>query len=224
MVKNLLNNPEISISPLVEFVFASERKKASIIRDQKNPSDFIVARYRSARSAFSRYFINGFDKDTLISVIEKLQSKTIGTDWAKNDRLNSIVALRHFLQLEFPFENLKCTFIKPEHKSYSLEGVDVIVSPDLILKWDANGKTNVGAIKFNIKKQSLTLQKGGLTASVIYDYMLQIASPDWNVSKEYCFCLDVMSERLFSPSMVEENITVAKEACLEIKKLWTQAS
>jgi hypothetical protein len=58
MEKIIKSTPEISISPLVEFVFASERKKASIIRDQKNPSGFIVARYRTARSAFSKYFIN----------------------------------------------------------------------------------------------------------------------------------------------------------------------
>lgn len=224
MEKIIKSTPEISISPLVEFVFASERKKASIIRDQKNPSDFIVARYRTARSAFSKYFINDFDKDTLINVIERLQNNATGTEWAKNDRQNSVVALRHFLQFEFPFKNLKCTFVRPEHKSYAIEGVDVIVSPDLILQWEDNGKTQVGAIKFNIKKQSLTLQKGGLTATVIYDYLKQISSSNVIVNKDYCFCIDVMSERIFSPNRIEDNIIVAKEACLEIKRLWTLPS
>jgi len=82
----------------------------------------------------------------------------------------------------------------------------------------------VGAIKFNIKKQCLTLQKGSLTATLIYDYLNKVASPDWKIDKDYCFCLDVMSERLFSPSRIDENIIVAKEACLEIKRLWLQTN
>jgi len=218
------NFPEISISPLVEFAFASERKKASIIKAQKYPSSFIVGRYSSARSAFSKYFKNGFDKEVLIQAIERLQNKTEGTDWAKNNRSNSILALGHFFKLEFPFQNLKCTFVKPDHKAYELEGVNVIVSPDLIIQWELNGITSVGAIKFNIKKQCLTLQKGGLTATLIFDYLKKVASPDWQIDKSYCFCLDVMSERLYSPTRIEENIMAAKEACIEVKKLWTQAS
>jgi hypothetical protein len=173
---------------------------------------------------FRSGLINDFDIETLINAIEKLQNNATGTEWAKNDRQNSVVALRHFLQFEFPFKNLKCTFFRPEYKSYEIEGVDVIVSPDLILQWEDNGNTQVGAIKFNIKKHSLTFQKGGLTATVIYDYLKQILSPDVIVNKDYCFCIDVMSERIFTPNKIEDNIIVAKEACLEIKRLWTLPS
>lgn len=216
--------PEISISPLVEFIFASDRKKTSIIKAQKNPSSFIVGRYRSARSAFSKYFKNDFDKEVLIETIERLQNKTEGTSWAKNDRSNSILALVHFFKLNFPFQDLKCTFVKPDHKTYELEGINVIVSPDLIIQWKTDGVTYVGAIKFYIKKQNLTYQKGGLTATLIYDYLKKVSLPEWQIDMNYCFCLDVMNERLFSPTMIEENIIAVKDACLEIKRLWGQVN
>lgn len=131
--------PEISLNPLVEYVYASSKRKMTILKSQKHPSSFIVARYRTARAAFSDFFKQGYDINILIRAIEKLQNKETLSDWSTTDKHNSIYALNKFLEIKFPFVNLKCNFRKPSLKSYSVKGVNIIVAPDLILEWEQNG-------------------------------------------------------------------------------------
>lgn len=216
-------NPQISINPLVEYIFAFDRRKQSIVRDQKKPITTIVARYRTSRSAFSKYIINGFDKDILAKAIVRLQEREAITDWQISDKQNSITALHKFLEIEFPFEKLKCTFARTKIKHHILEGVTVIISPDLILTWEGDGKQYIGAVKFQIKKKRMTLQEGCLSASLITNY-LETNYPDHIVSHNYCMCVDAMQARIFYPLNYEENISKAEKACMEIADKWTRVA
>jgi hypothetical protein len=214
-------HPEISINPLAEYVGASERRKRAILRQQKYPSDFIVARYRTARAAFSNYFKDGYDQNVLIRAIERLQGKKPTSDWSRNDTVNSIEALRRFLSIEIPFKSLKCRFSKPDIKAYNINGVSVIVSPDLMLEWEVEGQKYVGAIKFYIKKKDLTLQQGRLSASLIADFMRRTNSEETTVSKRHCVCVDVMNQRIFAaPGNIIEDMNSISDACYEINTLW----
>lgn len=214
-------SPEISINPLAEYVGASERRKRAILRQQKYPSDFIVARYRTARAAFSNYFKDGYDQNVLIRAIERLQGKKPTSDWSRNDTVNSIEALRRFLSLEIPFKSLKCRFSKSDIKAYSINGVSVVVSPDLLLEWEVEGQKHVGAIKFYIKKKDLTLQQGRLSASLLADFMQHTHSEETTVSKRHCVCVDVMNQRIFAaPTDIREEMSLVSDACHEIVMLW----
>ncbi len=214
-------SPEISINPLAEYVGASERRKRAILRQQKYPSDFIVARYRTARAAFSNYFKDGYDQNILIRAIERLQGKKPTSDWSRNDTVNSIEALRRFLSIEIPFKSLKCRFSKPDIKEYNINGVSVIVAPDLLLEWEVEGQKYVGAIKFYIKKKDLTLQQGRLSASLLADFMRRTNSEETTVSKRHCVCVDVMNQRIFAaPGNIIEDMNSISDACYEINTLW----
>lgn len=215
------SNPEISINPLIEYISASERRKRSIIKQQKNPSDFIIARYRTARSAFANYFKKDYDNSILITAIERLQSRKQTSDWTRNDTSNSIEALRHFLAIEFPFKLLKCRFVKPGVKTYSINGVEIIVAPDLLLEWEIDGQKYSGAIKFYIKKKNLTYQQGRINASLIADFMKRTSPEGVNISPEHCICVDVMNQRVFPASSdISEDMAVVSDACNEIHTLW----
>lgn len=215
------SSPEISINPLVEYVGASERRKHSIVRQQKNPSDFIIARYRTARSAFANYFKNGYDKGVLVNAIERLQHREQKSDWTRNDTANSIEALRQFLSIEFPFSSLKCRFVKPDIKAYIINGVEVIIAPDLLLEWEVDGQKYAGAIKFYIKKKSLTLQQGRMNASIIADFLRRTSPKGVVISAQHCICVDVMNQRVFpAPGDISEDMTLVSDACHEIYTLW----
>lgn len=218
------NNPKISINPLVEYIHASERRRHTIIKQQKNPSDFIIARYRTARAAISSYFTSDFNKEVLLKAINRLQSKAQTSDWSKNDTANSIEALRRFLAIEFPFKSLKCHFAKPSIKSYTIRGVDIIISPDLILEWEVNNKKYFGSIKFYIKKKNLTLQEGRISSSILAYFAKKISSKDVFVSNKHCICIDVMNSRIFSaPENIVDDITLVSDACEEIRTTWLSA-
>ena len=47
-----VGTPTMSINQMAEFVAASERGKRAIVRKQKHPSTFRVARYATARASF----------------------------------------------------------------------------------------------------------------------------------------------------------------------------
>lgn len=217
--------PEISINPLVEYIGASERRRRSIIKQQKYPSDFITARYRTARAAFAKYFQNGFDTQVLISAIERLQSKTQTSDWTRNDTRNSIRALRNFLELQFPFKNLKCRFGKPATKAYLINGVAVKVAPDLLLEWELNGQRFMGAIKFYIKQKALTYEQGHINTSLLADFLRNtVTTKGVLISKQHCLCIDVMGQRIFSaPANIKDDMSLISDACDEIRRAWLAA-
>ena len=200
--------PKISINPLVEYIGASERRKHSIIKQQKNPSDFIIARYRTARFAFAKYFKNGYDATVIINAIDRLQHKENKSTWTRNDTKNSIEALRNFLQLNFPFKDLKCRF----------------VTPDLLLEWEKDGKKFVGAIKFYIKKKPLSHHEGFINASLIADFLKSTVSEEVEISKMHCICIDIMNPRIFTaPKNSDEYMDLVTNACEQIRSNWLVA-
>lgn len=214
-------NPKISMNPLVEYVGASEKRRWSIIRQQKYPSGFIIGRYRMARTAFADFFKDGFDVQVLERALGRLRTREPKSDWTRNDTRNSVAALRSFLEMEFPFRSLKCRFAKPEVKAYTISGVEVVVAPDLLLEWEQEGGVYAGAVKFYIKKKPLSLQEGNLAASLLADFMKCTAAGGKVVSEAHCMCIDVMGKRIFTAAgHISEDMEALAGACDEIRDHW----
>lgn len=216
---------KISINPLCEFVFASDRKKASIVRNQKQPSTFKVARYRTAKNRMTKSIKNGFSHDEILSGIKKLRAKTCTTEFQESDRKASIEALRLFLELQFPkgFGDLKCTFHAVTQKSVVVDGVLITISPDLVLRWEKDGQKYIGGIKFHISKSNtFDYDKASFAAGLIELYLKDsIAEPDEIVDRKYCLCVDVFSTRVCSTPYDRKGFTTKlEESCHEIKSLW----
>ena len=70
-----LNTPRVSINPLIAFVTATERRKKSIVKEQKKPSVFKVAPYATARAAMKKYVKGGFEKECILDALQTLQSR-----------------------------------------------------------------------------------------------------------------------------------------------------
>lgn len=214
-------NPEISISPLVEYINASDKRKRTIIKQQQNPPSIIVARYRSVRSTFAIFLKNNYDKKFILEAIKKFQNKETITKWQQSDKENSIKALRQFINLEFPFQSLKCHFAKPSCKQYIVNGVNLIVSPDLVLSWEIDGVKYAGAIKFYIKQKALSLQDGQLATSILVDFMKNSSGNEVVIDEKYCLYVDVMNERVFSAlNTTKDHLNKVSDACDEIRSLW----
>ena len=152
-----MNNFTISLNPIAVFTTATPVKKRSIVKQQLNPSKFLIARYKTARSRMLKSIKNGLSEEEIITGIALLRSKVPVSDFHRSDIINSIEALRSFLKLKFPteFKSIKCSFPKADIKVISLVGVDILVAPDLILKWSRDGKAYIGGIKFHISKSSV---------------------------------------------------------------------
>jgi len=220
-----MKSVEISLNPLAEFVFASDRKRDSIIRRQKKPLKIMVARYTTARARMKKFFKEGFSKEVIAKGIDVLQGRLPVTDFQKSDRKNSIEALRKFLKLQFPndFQNLKCSFSTKRNKHMLVNGVRVRVAPDLILRGVKNGRPFIGGIKFHISKgQQFTREEALFAATALKLFLInQIATEEEIVNPKYCLSVDVFGERI-TPA-IENHIKIKKQielACEDIITRW----
>ena len=55
----------VSITPLIAFVEATDRRKISIVKGQKKPSIFKVAPYATARVAMKNYVKGDFNEEAI---------------------------------------------------------------------------------------------------------------------------------------------------------------
>lgn len=218
---------EISVNPLAEYVTATIGRKRTIIKQQKNPPAFIIVRYATAKARMKRFFKNGFSNNEIINGIQFLQGKITLTDFQKNDRQNSIEALRMFLQLQFPddFKNLKCSFLSIKKKDFLMEEVRVKVAPDVVLKGEKNGIPFIGGIKFHISKGQTFDKDSSLCAATAVKLFLinEVANNGEVVDPNYCLSIDVFGDRITKAP--KNHIEVEKklmDACNEIKSLWSK--
>lgn len=221
------STPEVSISCLLDFFVASDIRKKSIIRAQKQPSTIKVAPYQTARAAVRSYVKSGYDIGCIDDAVTRLQQRVRPSAWSRNNVANSIEALRHFVELNFPtrFVKIKCSFLKPNSKDCMLFGVIIIVAPDLIMRWEENGRKIIGAVKFRFAKKHLDYSAGVHAASLLAHYLKKsVVEQDETVDLSHCLYVDVMADTIYpAPSDYTQYVGNIGEACTEYGLLWNVA-
>ena len=221
------HTPRVSINPLIEFMSASDRRKLRIVKDQKFPSTIRVAPYSIARYAIRNFVKEDFDYHRLIAAIEKLQKRDQSTQWRRQDTSNSIIALRHFMDMNFPTQmsRIKCTFAKSVIKDCYMNDVLVTISPDLIMKWEIDGIKYIGAVKFRLSQKPIDYSSGRNAAALLAHYLeTSIAQSDEVVDNKHCLFVDVFAENVI-PAPQDKSVSIKEisKACDEYSKLWRAA-
>lgn len=221
------HTPRVSINPLIEFMSASDRRKLRIVKDQKFPSTIRVAPYSIARYAIRNFVKEDFDYHRLIAAIEKLQKRDQSTQWRKQDTSNSINALRHFMDMNFPTQlsRIKCTFAKYVIKDCYIDDVLITISPDLIMRWEIDGVKYIGAVKFRLSQKRLDFSGGHNAATLISHYLkTTVAQEDEIVDLSHCLYVDIFSENIYrAMGDLTHPIEEIRKACKEYSKLWMVA-
>jgi hypothetical protein len=215
---------DISINPLAEFIQASSRRKRSIVKQQLNPPTVMVARYRTARSHIRKSVMNGFSPQEIVAGVSVLQKRQPKTKFAQSDIKNSIEALRFFLDIKFPEmkDLISCHFYKSDKKSFELSGVNIIVAPDLILRYKKNGIDYLGGIKFHISKDKSFSYKGAQVAAYGIMSLIEkeVVKKGEIVDPMLCLSIDVFGQRVMNALNIKADIPERVEnACEEIKAI-----
>jgi hypothetical protein len=221
---------QISVNQFAEFTKGSEAKKKSIIRQQKNPPTVMVARYALAKARIKKAIERRGDINPILEGIEQLKSKKPETDWQVNDRKVSLEAMERFVRMKLPeilkdmddFEILK----KFEFKSFIFSGVNILVSPDVIVRGSINGKKYIGALKLHVSKSgAFDPEQSKYVATCIYNYLKSmVRDEDVIVLPQLCFSLDVFADTIISaPSNINYINIKIDEYCKQIIKLWDAA-
>jgi len=221
---------KISVNQLADFTKGSDARRKSIIRQQKNPPKVIVARYGMAKSRIRKSISALGDMQPILNGISELKNRVPSSDWQANDKKVSIDAMERFIKMKLPtilkdldkYEILK----KFEFNSFVFSGVNIVVSPDLIIKGLLGNKTYIGAVKIHLSKSSpFDSEQSKCVATCIYDYInVSIKDEDIIVLPELCICIDVFADTMISaPSNIDYVNDKIEDCCKEIIKLWDAA-
>lgn len=218
----------ISLNPFAEFTKGTEASKKRIIRQQKDPNKFLVAWYQLPKARIRKSIENHCDLEPVFKGMEELKIRKPEKPRQVIDRTVSLEALNRYVTINLPdlLKILPYEIInKVESKSIFVNGVEIIVSPDVIFKISLNGKTYLGAVKVHISKNNIfDNQQSRYIASLIYKYLNDVIAKEEEVMPELCLAIDVFGGKAISaPRRFKETMNDIEVICEEVKSLWTAA-
>lgn len=213
------NTARISINKLGEYMVSRPGRRRTIVKDQKNPSSFIVAYYSSAEDIMCECIIDKRDHIFLESKIQELYGKTPSSDWDSTRKDVCIEALNYFIEviddLELPdFDKEKAP---KDQEKITISNVDISVRPEVLLKKD---NQVIGAIKFVINKNKRPdSDEINFIGAVLHHYMRKIHSEA--LKAKNCFIVDVFAGEVFNaPKSFKQRLDDVDAACSEIADAW----
>ncbi|CAN5660519.1 hypothetical protein BH11BAC1_BH11BAC1_26080 [soil metagenome] len=212
-----------SLNKLGEYLEASPTRRKRIVLDAKYPEQFITTRYKEARDAMKVFLVGKKDEDYLLEKKKYFEEKKSETDFQEQDNKLSGEAIQSFLETEMPFTEGTDFIAYTESKLITIQGVEVSIYPDLIVRKSSGGLVTVGAIKLHLSKSNnLSEESQKVIAAIICHYVgLHVASKEEPANNKLCFSFDVFSKDIeCSPTSFKTRMQKIEAACEEIALWW----
>jgi hypothetical protein len=215
----------ISLNQFAEFSKGSIATKKRIIKQQQAPNKFLIQWYQTARSAIKKYLKDINNLTPIDKAIDQLLDKTVQSKRQQSDKTVSIEALQQLKTIAFPsiMKSVDFEIIKIDSKLVQLNGVNIIIAPDVIFKGYFYGQIIYGAVKIHIcKYKPFDFGQTQYVSNLIYKYLnKQVPKSQGIVLPELCLCIDIFGGRVTSADAKSQKIsTEIKMLCEELKMLW----
>lgn len=221
-------NPRMSLNKLGEYLTATmPGRRRSIIREQREPKDFIVARYAQAEQAIKEYFTTHKpNTDQLRQAIDSLSTLAHLEGWEGQTADLCTKALISFLNIAEQVPTNGYTPVEGNNMvpKLNVSGLDISVRPEVLLTDPETGAI-VGGIKLYLgKTHPLSDDAMTIVSTVLYRYLAETLSDEAMVAPENCFVVDVFAGKVLnSPRTYKRNMQHVRAACNEIATLWLAA-
>lgn len=217
-------SPRMSVNKLGEYMVASPRRRKRIIEDQKEPHDFVVARYRDAEEAIGEYLRDGAEDDSCIQeAIQKLQFKPKKSQWDTDTAGLCNDALEAFLEVVGDIDLDGDALVRDfSRRPLRMVGVAISVRPEVLLRKKVTGAVSeIGAIKLCFSKNKrLSEESASYIGAILHEYM-QSVYPDLRVIRARCQVVDVFGRKVFeAPRAYKTRLQDVEAACEEIARAW----
>lgn len=218
-----METAKISLNQLAAFSNSTDAVKNSILKQQLKPNELKMSWYQLPKARIKKSITQKGDLKPIHEAIKILKARKPEGKHQIDDRKVSIEALENYLKIRLP-KTLKANDLiikQPQQKVFQIQGVDIIVAPEIFFELNSDGKTFRGAIKIHISKNKpFDLTQSRYVASCIYFYLKRIHPKD-HVAPDLCLCLDIFSGRFTAaPVKVEEMLAKIELLCTEINSLW----
>jgi hypothetical protein len=214
------------VNKLGEYMVASASRRRGLVRDQKRPRDFVVARYTDAYAAIREFLSNGgTDLSILERAASRLESASSTSEWQEQDRQLSLEALEAFLDLTDSLDlgGFKAVAADPDPPQLSIAGVSVSVRPEIVLQGARpDGSSAAGAIKLCISKNSPLGSDAGLyVATTVHQYLTDCLRPGGFPEPHACMVIDIFAREIhIAPRSFKRRRADIEAACEEISRAW----
>lgn len=199
-----VNQPELSVNKLAEYIVSKGARQRKLLRDRKYPDpEFQMGMFhREASEAVRRYIADGcvdaVPIENQIAVLKQQTPDKIGTIRRVNANID---ALERFLDM---LDDLGIQG-DTELGSYSAEkitihGVKISVRPEIIVRGAGpKGKKLVGAVKLHFSKSfQMTDEAAGYVSAVVQQFCRDhLLEPDETLFADYCKVIDIGSGNVF---------------------------
>lgn len=218
--------PRMSVNKLGEYMVASASRRRGLIREQKRPRDFVVARYAEVYAAVREFLVSGgVDIAILERAVTRLENTSSTTEWQEQDRQLSIEAIDSFAELSegLDLSGYVAMPADSDPPQLSLSGVSVSVRPDLILQAARpDGSSAFGAIKLCITKNSTLGDEAGLyVATTVHQYLTDCLRPAGFSEANACMVIDLFARAIHvAPRSFRRRRADIEAACEEIARAW----
>lgn len=220
--------PRMSLNKLGEYLSATmPGRRRSIIKEQRKPKDFIVARYAQAEQAIKEYFTTHKpNTDQLRRAIDSLSTMAHQEGWEGQTAELCTKALISFLNIAERVPTNGYTPVEGNNMvpKLNVSGLDISIRPEVLLTDPQNG-TILGGIKLYLgKTHPLSDVAMAIVSTVLYRYLAETLSNEDIVAPENCFVVDVFAGKVVhAPRTYKQNMQHVRAACNEIATLWLAA-
>lgn len=194
---------KVSLTDLVDIVSKSGTPKATKVAAIKRRPSYEPAFdfYKQLREFISEIHQNGADKKSLVK-----RCAAIGNIQKKE---NYAVALRGYTKW---WGNKTFSWFDPPREVYEHAGVEVVVNPELGLKWD--GKAYI--VKLHFKDEPLSKLRVDLITT-----LMETSLRDGCAGNEIMSVLDVRNGKLFEPAAaIKQTRAIVDAELAYIAALW----
>lgn len=220
----------ISINQFADFIKSTDSKKQRLIRQQKLPNKFRIAYYQLAKARIRKTLTDNGSLKHINDALVNLSARVPNSKRQLSDKIVSIEALDKFLKMQIPKvlkdKNIEFLSVKQFKNDIEINGISIIVSPEIIFKTVIEGQEVFGGIKLHVSKSnSFDNEQQQIIASGICNYLEKnVVKGKQIVLPEFCISLDIFGGGFISNSSAKKNLVASyKKECLEIIKIWDAA-
>lgn len=218
------STPRISVSKLGEYLAAPPRRRRRIIKDQYQPRDAIVARYREGRAALQSYLVGNLDEAGLRAEMRRIGNLPTNGKWARVEQQLSLSAIDRFLDIADDIDLEGEVFqLAADRSRLLVAGVDISVRPDVVMVINTGSRRSYGAVKLILTRSVPPTEVTAAYIGTALAQHLQEQFPDSEIARDRCQVVDVMSGRIWkAPRTYKNNLADIEAGCEEIARLWPQ--
>ncbi len=217
--------PKMTVNKLGEYIVANPKRQRRILEQLKYPQEnkFGPMAHQEAREAIKQYFVNNFDETYIHDCIAELHAKTATNDFQQALIDSSIEGLQFVLESETINENLEYELYSGANPKLNINGVEISVYPDLIVRSKVRGKEYYGALKLHLSKNSALTEEGNkYIAAMLHKFgASHIESGTNPIRTENFISYDIFKDAFIEcPRSIVTRMDHIEACCLNIVAIW----